>query len=91
MENVKANFSTKTIFECGNTIFQFTDSAAATHGIINYTWLTDAKIMSTTNTASSNFNLTGIHKTELIVTGKYGCSDTVSGTYNVPIYNLPKV
>ena len=91
MENVKANFTTKTIFECGNTIFEFTDSSIATHGISDYRWLTDSKIISNTRTASSNFTLTGTHKTELIVTGKYGCSDTVSGTYNVPIYNLPKV
>ncbi|MBX9779533.1 MAG: gliding motility-associated C-terminal domain-containing protein [Chitinophagaceae bacterium] len=91
MENVKASFNAKTIFECGNTIFQFTDSSTSTHGIASYTWLTDSKIISTDKTASSNFYLTGTHKTELIVTGKYGCSDTVSGTYNVPIYNLPKV
>jgi large repetitive protein len=91
IENVHGSFNTKTIYECGKTIFNFIDSSYSSSNISQLIWYTDNRFVGNGNSATSSFTITGTHTTQLIAIGKYGCTDTVAGTYNVNIYNLPKV
>ncbi|MEN9598751.1 MAG: hypothetical protein RL596_1062, partial [Bacteroidota bacterium] len=91
IEDVQASFSTKTIYECGNTVFNFMDSSYSSSSIALLTWKTDNRFIGNGSLATTSFRITGTHTTQLMATGKYGCTDTIAGTYNVQIYNLPKV
>jgi gliding motility-associated-like protein len=91
IEDVQAAFAIKTIYECGNTVFNFMDSSYSSSGISLLTWKTDNRFIGNGSLTTTSFGITGTHTTQLIATGKYGCTDTIAGTYHVQIYNLPKV
>ncbi len=91
IENVKAGFSVKTIFNCGITSFDFQDSSSSLSGIDQYTWMLNKVRYANTKNTSIDFKQTGTQETNLYVTSKWGCTDSISGAYKVSIYSFPQV
>ena len=91
IEKVKAGFSVKTIFNCGITSFNFSDSSESSSGINQYQWKLNKSIIANSKNTSIDFKQTGTQETNLMVTSNWGCTDSISGAYNVSIYSFPQV
>jgi gliding motility-associated-like protein len=91
IEKVKAGFTVKTIYNCGITTFNFQDSSESASGINQYQWKLNRNLFANGKTTNIDFKQTGTQETNLFITSNWGCTDSISGAYNVSIYSFPQV
>ena len=89
IEQLKADFSISSIYNCGKTTYNFKDSSQSTFGITSWRWLTNGTDSSHQQNISKDFTAAGNNSTSLIIRDSIGCTDSVKADYSVLIYQYP--
>lgn len=91
IEEVLAGFQFDVQPRCGNAVLTVSDTSSSTFGIQAYNWNMGGGITASGPTATQTYNQSGSYNIQLIVTGAFGCRDTVTHPVPVVIYSYPVV
>lgn len=90
VDNLQANFSVTPIYNCGNTVYRFTDSSSSFFGIADRKWFNQAGDTATGSVYAQTYLNAGTQNSGLQVTSRAGCTKTATAGYQVLINQYPK-
>ncbi len=91
VDRVLAKFGIITANTCSNTNVILSDSSAAFFGVTNWLWTLPNGQTSTLQNPGFTVNLSGSYNFKLVVRSTLGCTDSISKTIFIQVYQKPSV
>jgi gliding motility-associated-like protein len=90
VDQIVAKFGLTANFECGKSVYQFTDSSTAYSGIRAWRWSTPGRDINQLRTHTLSFREGGKQETSLTVESNTGCTASSRATFDVQVFQYPE-
>ncbi len=91
VDTIQAGFKLSSIYDCGKTTYQFTDTTRSNFGIQSWKWtLNNSKDTIYKKDHSVVFTTEGLNDATLTVQSNSGCINTTEAKFQVIVYQFPK-
>lgn len=91
MDEMKTGFTLAAVYDCGKTLYRFTDTSQSFFPVTNKIWTIDQSPMNGGKELDYIFTQAGSYEAALQLTNSYGCTQSLQARFTVNIYSYPKV
>ncbi len=89
IEKITAGFLHNFLYSCLSTTLSFTDTSHAYFGLAAHNWSFGDGGSASGTTVNHTYSIAGTYNVKLVVTGIFGCKDSVVKSIVVQVHNVP--
>ncbi len=90
ISDIKTGFKLSTIYNCGQTIFHFTDTSESYFPVDKRIWTINQNTQDGGKDVQQSYTTPGDHQTGLLIRDIYGCSNSLDAKFTVQVYTYPQ-